>query len=150
MEIEPKKDTSTDLAQQRTTMAVDRTGMAEDRTSLATARSHLANERTHLAYMRTGISLVSLGITMNRFSWFMMDNKSISRFGGIGFLNDAKNIGLGMVILGSAMLVWSLFRYNSATTAINNFQYQPAHRSVLIFTLVLILLGVGSTIWLIV
>ncbi|AFY01135.1 hypothetical protein Bdt_1437 [Bdellovibrio bacteriovorus str. Tiberius] len=100
--------------------------------------------------MRTGISLVSLGITMNRFSWFLMENKAISRHGGRPFLDDAKNTGLGMVILGSAMLIWSLYRYSHTAKQIDAHHYLPAHRSVRAFTLALILIGIVSVLWMIV
>ncbi|WP_413577591.1 YidH family protein [Bdellovibrio sp. HCB290] len=122
--------------------------MSEHRTDLAGIRSHMANERTHLAYMRTGISLVSLGITMNRFSWFLIDNKSMSRYGGHTFLNDAKNVGLGMVILGSILLMWSLFRYRQTLNSIKTGIYEPSTKIITSFTLGLILTGVISIIWL--
>ncbi|WP_413586646.1 YidH family protein [Bdellovibrio sp. HCB274] len=145
--IEPEK-TTTELSQERTGLSEQRTGMSEHRTDLSEVRSHLANERTHLAYMRTGISLVSLGITMNRFSWFLMDNKSMTRYGGHTFLNDAKNVGLGMVILGSILLVWSLFRYRQTFASIKTGIYHPSTKTITTFTLGLILTGVISIIWL--
>lgn len=137
----------TDLSTHRTDLSEHRTELSEQRSDLSSMRSHLANERTHLAYMRTGISLISLGITMNRFSWFLIENKSLSRFGG-SFLHDAKNVGLGMVILGCAMLIWSLVRYKSAAKSIAELNYTPSHKSVFIFTLAVILIGTMSTIWL--
>ncbi|WP_413557460.1 YidH family protein [Bdellovibrio sp. HCB209] len=140
----------TDLSEHRTELSEHRTALSEERSKLSDVRSHLANERTHLAYMRTGISLVSLGITMNRFSWFLIDNKSMTRFGGHTFLNDAKNVGLGMVILGSALLVWSLFRYNKTVKSIDSGVFTPPHRFIWGFTLTLILIGTISTIWLMV
>jgi putative membrane protein len=140
----------TDLSEHRTELSEERTELSEHRTDMSTARSHLANERTHLAYLRTGISLISLGITMNRFSWFLIENKSISRYGGRTFLHDAKNVGLGMVILGSAMLAWSLARYENSFKGINSGIFKPSHRSVYAFTLCLILMGTISIIWLMV
>ncbi|MFV3410364.1 YidH family protein [Bdellovibrio bacteriovorus] len=140
----------TGLSEHRTELSEHRTELSEGRSDLSAVRSHLANERTHLAYMRTGISLVSLGITMNRFSWFLMENKAISRHGGRPFLDDAKNTGLGMVILGSAMLIWSLYRYSQTAKQIDSHHYMPAHRSVRAFTLALILIGIVSVLWMIV
>ena len=146
IELSQKKDSE----MTPTELSAKRTGMSEHRTDLSTARSHLANERTHLAYMRTGISLVSLGITMNRFAWFLIENKELSRYGGRPFLHDAKNVGLGMVILGCGMLAWSLFRYHNASKAIEANDFKPSHRSVVAFTLGLLLIGTITTIWLIV
>ncbi|WP_374028180.1 YidH family protein [Bdellovibrio bacteriovorus] len=154
--MEPER-TSNEMAQERTNLSEHRTDLSEHRTELSESRSdlsavrsHLANERTHLAYMRTGISLVSLGITMNRFSWFLLENKEISRYGGRPFLHDAKNTGLGMVILGCAMLIWSLYRYSQTAKQIESHHYLPAHRSVRVFTLALILIGIVSVLWMIV
>ncbi|WP_373997955.1 YidH family protein [Bdellovibrio bacteriovorus] len=138
----------TDLSEHRTSLSEHRTEMGEQRSQLATMRSHLANERTHLAYMRTGISLISFGITINRFAWFLIDNKSLARYGH-SFLHDTKNLGIGMVFLGCAMLIWSLFNYRNTAKSIQSNIYHPSHRSVLSFTLVLILVGVVSTVWLI-
>ncbi|MFV8258572.1 YidH family protein [Bdellovibrio bacteriovorus] len=153
--MEPER-TSNEMAQERTNLSEHRTDLSEHRTELSESRSdlsavrsHLANERTHLAYMRTGISLVSLGITMNRFSWFLLENKEISRYGGRPFLHDAKNTGLGMVILGCAMLIWSLYRYSQTAKQIESHHYLPAHRSVRIFTLSLIFIGIVSVLWMI-
>lgn len=140
----------TDLSDHRTELSEHRTGLSEQRSDLSSVRSHLANERTHLAYLRTGISLISLGITMNRFSWFLIENKSVSRFGGRTFLHDAKNVGLGMVVLGCFMLIWSLIRYKQTAHDIDTLSYKPSHRSVLVFTLAIILIGTVSIIWLIV
>lgn len=138
----------TDLSEKRTALSEHRTELSEERSSLSSVRSHLANERTHLAYMRTGISLISLGITMNRFSWFLIENKNMSRFGGHTFLEDAKNVGVGMVVLGSLMLAWSLFRYNSTVKSIDSGVFAPPHKFIWGFTLLLILTGTISTIWL--
>jgi putative membrane protein len=138
----------TDLSEHRTELSEKRSELSVHRTDLSTARSHLANERTHLAYMRTAISLISFGITMNRFSWFLIENKSLSRYGGRTFLHDSKNVGIGMVVLGSAMLIWSLFRYRSTAHGIDTDDVHPSHRSVLVFTLALILIGTVSTVWL--
>jgi putative membrane protein len=137
-----------ELSEHRTHLSEHRTELSEERTDMSTVRSHLANERTHLAYMRTGISLISLGITMNRFSWFLIENKTMSRFGGHTFLNDAKNVGVGMVILGSLMLAWSLFRYGATVKTIESGVFKPPHRFIYGFTLILILMGTASTIWL--
>lgn len=138
----------TDLSEHRTELSEHRTELSEERSNQSQVRSHLANERTHLAYMRTGISLISLGITMNRFSWFLIENKTMSRFGGRTFLNDAKDVGVGMVILGSFMLAWSLFRYRATVKTIDAGVFKPPHRFILGFTLLLILMGTASTIWL--
>jgi putative membrane protein len=100
--------------------------------------------------MRTAISLISFGITMNRFSWFLIENKSLSRFGGRSFLHDSKDVGIGMVVLGSVMLIWSVLRYNKTAKGIELHEVPTSHKSVLAFTLALILMGVVSTVWLMV
>ena len=140
----------TGLSEHRTNLSEHRTALSDLRTDLSKSRSHLSNERTHLSYIRTGISLISLGITMNRFAWFLIENKSLSRYGGRTFLHDAKNVGIGMVVLGCAMVIWSLFRFEHAFRDINSGVFRPSHRSIYTFTLGLILIGTVSIIWLMV
>ena len=126
------------------------TRLAEHRTSLADARSHLANERTHLAYLRTALSLMSFGITINRFSIFLQKDS-----GGVidqaSFpLRDAENVGLGMVVVGIALLIWALVRYRRVHREIVEARFAPSSTSVTLLTLAIIALGAVSAVWLLV
>lgn len=139
----------TDLSEKRTGLSEHRTDLSEHRTNLSTARSHLANERTHLAYLRTGISLISFGVTLNRFSLFLIQSNEMAQFGGRSLLRDTKNVGIGMVILGCAMLLWSVSRFNKTAQAIDTLTYRRSSKSVIVFTAAIIVIGVFSTAWMI-
>lgn len=136
-EIEPPLGAST------TDLSRFRTGLSEHRTDLSDVRSHLANERTHLAFLRTGVSLISFGITLNRFSLFLLESKI---GGGRGPLHDAENAGLGMVILGCALLIWSVGHFIKISKEIDNVNFRPSKWSLLAFTIAVILFGATTTV----
>lgn len=122
--------------------------LAEERTSLAHFRSHLANERTHLAYLRTAVSLIGFGITLNRFSIFMLENRDLSPEATHLLLRNTENAGAGMVVLGLAVMVWSMHRFWRVSQDIERAQYVPRHRGVLLLTVGLIVLGGVTALWL--
>ena len=114
---------------------------------LARGRTHLANERTHLAYLRTTVSLIGFGITINRFSTYLIQNDQAPQ-GGRLFLRDAGNAGIGMVLLGLALLLWSLLRYWKVSQDIERGVMVSRHRANFVFTLGLLLLGGLTALWL--
>jgi len=125
------------------------TDMAEHRTALAIARSHLANERTHLAYLRTALSLMSFGITINRFSIYLQQGADAKLMADQRFLlRDAANVGLGMVIVGMVLLLWSLMRYRKTYRQIVEQRFVPGSMSVSVLTLAVVAMGAISAIWL--
>jgi putative membrane protein len=133
---------STLLAQYRTQLAVRRTGLAD-------LRSHLANERTHLAYLRTAVSLISFGITLNRFAVFLQQQGTLTPGQGTrDMLRDTGNVGSGMVVLGLAVVVWSLYRYWHVNRDIVSGNFHPMRLAVVVYTLLVILLGGLSAVWL--
>ncbi|MCD9087018.1 DUF202 domain-containing protein [Stenotrophomonas sp. SY1] len=114
---------------------------------LARGRTHMANERTHLAYLRTTVSLIGFGITINRFSTYLIENDQGPQ-GGRLFLHDASNAGIGMVVLGLALLLWSLIRYWKVSQDIERGVLVPRHRANFVFSLGLLLLGGLTALWL--
>lgn len=114
---------------------------------LARGRTHLGNERTHLAYLRTTVSLIGFGITINRFSTYLIQNDQAPKSGRL-LLHDASNAGFGMVVLGLALLVWSLVRYRLVTRDIERGVIDPRHRATTVFTIGLLLLGGLTAVWL--
>src|SRR5262245_37340540 len=122
--------------------------LAEHRTGLAGLRSHLANERTHLAYLRTAMSLISFGITLNRFSIYLIQNHQLSPEPARFHLRNTENVGLGMVMLGVALMIWSLYRYWLVSEDIERARPVSRHRAVMVLTPGLILLGGVSAAWL--
>ncbi|MEJ0009481.1 MAG: DUF202 domain-containing protein [Alphaproteobacteria bacterium] len=143
--VEGKSDaeTSTVFSQYRTGLSTHRTQLSEHRTSLSDARSYMANERTHLAQLRTGVSLMSFGITLNRFSIYLEENdRTPQQFRD---LSGSASIGAGMVVLGIGLLVWSLFHYRRVQRQIERNDFRPAHTSVVVLTLLIVVLGLVST-----
>jgi inner membrane protein YidH len=133
---------STLLAQYRTQLAVRRTGLAD-------LRSHLANERTHLAYLRTAVSLISFGITLNRFAVFLEQQGTITPGRGTHeMLRSTGNVGYGMVILGLAVVIWSFYRYAHVNRDIATSNFHPLSKAVIAYTVLLIVLGGLSAVWL--
>ena len=122
--------------------------LAVHRTDLADLSAHLGNERTHLAYMRTAISLIGFGITLNRFSIFLMEKARIVSNPNEPVLRDSEHAGAGMVVVGLALLAWSLYRYWHVNQDIRRAQFRPLHRAVITMTVLLILLGGVTTVWL--
>lgn len=136
----------TRLAGYRTQMASYRTSLAKHRTSLANLRSHLANERTHLSYMRTSVSLIGFGITINRFGLYLLQN---DRAPGQGLLlRDTGNAGLGMVVLGLALMIWSMYRFWRVSRDIEQGRYVSRYRATIIASLGLLVLGGLTALWL--
>jgi inner membrane protein YidH len=122
--------------------------LAAERTSLAHFRSHLANERTHLAYLRTAVSLIGFGITLNRFSIYLLQNRDLSPDATHLLLRNTENAGAGMVVLGLAVMIWSVHRFWRVSQDIERAQYVPRHGAVLLLTLGLIALGGVTALWL--
>lgn len=116
------------------------------RTQLGYLRTHLANERTHLAYLRTAVSLVGFGITINRFSIYLMQEKMAPTRAGM--LRDTSNAGWGMVVIGLALLAWSLYRYWAVSRDIEQGHHRKHVRVVIWTTVILLLVGGASVIWL--
>jgi putative membrane protein len=129
--------------------ATDSTRLATQRTGLADLRSHLANERTHLAYLRTVVSLMGFGVTLNRFSIFLQEQgRAAHDRVGVLMLRDTEYAGAGMVLVGLALLVWSLYRYWHVNQDIRKAQFRPLHRALMTVTVLLVLLGGMTTVWL--
>jgi putative membrane protein len=79
------------------------TELASSRTSLAFTRTVMAADRTLMATLRTALSLISFGFTIDQA--FHQLNKSGVHVSEV----PARNFGLGLILLGMAMLVMGLF-----------------------------------------
>lgn len=131
-----------------TLLATHRTGLSIKRTGLADLRSHLANERTHLAYLRTATALIGFGITINRFSVFLQEKGRLEADATGPMLRSSEHAGAGMVVIGLALIVWSLYRYWHVNQDIENAHFRPLHRAVIMLTVLLILAGGFTAFWL--
>lgn len=118
------------------------------RTGLSDLRSHLSNERTHLSYLRTSISLIGFGITLNRFSIYLQEQGKVAQQQSGLALRDTENAGAGMVIIGLALIAWSLFRYWHVNQDIKRGVFRPLDRAVVMLTALLLLCGGVTAAWL--
>ncbi|MDX3885337.1 MAG: DUF202 domain-containing protein [Sphingomonas sp.] len=139
----------TDLSDYRTELSHARTEMSEHRTKLSNDRSHLSNERTHLSYVRTAVSLMSFGITINRFAVFLAEGKGYDDRIATRRMWSTEQFGLGMVVVGIILLIWSLFRYRAIHAQLLSQEFRPPAVSVLLLTLAIIALGAVSSVILI-
>jgi len=141
-QIEGKPDASTSS----TTLSIYRTRLSVYRTHVSNLRSHLANERTHLAYLRTTVSLIGFGITLNRFSVYLVEHGGAPQ--GRFLLRDVGNAGLGMVVLGLLLLLWSVYRFWRVGQDIERGEYVSRWRGTLAVSVGLLLLGGVTALWL--
>ncbi len=142
-EIRDKPDAATST----TTLSMYRTRLSVYRTRVSNLRSHLANERTHLSYLRTTVSLVGFGITLNRFSSYLVQQGKVAE-DARHMLRSTGNAGLGMVLLGLALLLWSIYRYWRVGQDIERGEYVRRQRGTLVASFGLLLLGGLTAVWL--
>jgi len=103
-------------------------------------RDHLANERTHLAYVRTAVALFAFGITLHQFNNYIIEHSDLpSRTTFIA----GWRVGIGMVIFGVVLALWSAVRFDRVTRDIDRGTYRPSR--VAMWTLSLGVLAMGST-----
>lgn len=110
---------------------------------------HLANERTYLAYLRTSIALIGFGITINRFSIYLTQSKTLPEralqrwdMAGVG------RVGFGMVIAGLILLAWATIHFTQVSNGIERGTYRPNVIVPWIITAAVILGGGLSLMWL--
>ncbi len=137
----------TDTATSSTVLAIYRTRLSVYRTNVSNLRSHLANERTHLSYLRTTVSLIGFGITLNRFSLYLIQQDKVPT-GSHAMLRDTGNAGLGMVVLGLALLAWSMYRYLQVGKDIERGEYVSRQHGTMVASIGLFLLGGLTAVWL--
>lgn len=109
---------------------------------------HLANERTYLAWMRTAFSLVSLGFATNRFSEFMIELRAKGQRGELphGFFTGSERFGLGMVVLGTLLMVVAAFHYMRVSREIESGGFRPRPALILVVSLLALSFGVTGII----
>jgi putative membrane protein len=94
------------------------------------------------------VSLMTFGITLNRFAIFLAQNRSDATLSQDILLRvrSTEHIGLGMVVLGVLVLIWSLFRYRQVNKHILLERLKPSRISVLTLTVAIIIIGAVTTI----
>ena len=109
---------------------------------------HLANERTFLAWIRTAIAVMTLGVAINRFALFLMEIHQV-----VPEVRDLANrhvekLGIGLVVLGIVMLVGATWHYLHVSKTIDDETYRPSRGIMVAASIVIILMGGSSLIWL--
>lgn len=139
------------LSEHRTDLSTDRTELSEHRTALSDSRSLLANERTHLGYLRTAVALMSFGITLNRFVLFLVQDRDAGGMTSAQIaqrVESTEHVGVGMVVVGIVLLIWSLLRYRHVNRHILTARLKPSRISVIVLTVAIILTGAATTVYL--
>jgi putative membrane protein len=106
---------------------------------------HLANERTHLAYVRTAIALFAFGITLHQFSWFIAEHHDAPHPGKFA---TGWRVGLGMVIFGIVLALWSALRFDQVSRDIDRGTYRPSRAAMWTLSLGVLILGAAAALWL--
>ena len=106
---------------------------------------HLANERTHLAYVRTAISLFAFGITLHQFSWFISEHRALPQ---PGVFAAGWRVGLGMVLFGILLALWSAIRFDQVTRDIESGTYRPSRIAMWVLSCGVLVLGAAGALWL--
>lgn len=98
-------------------------------------QAHLANERTYLAWMRTAIALMGFGVVIVR---LRLIHPPLLPHTGISW-----KLGLMFSLFGLLTVLISTRHYFSVCTQIEQDNYKPTDRWIIIFSLAIALLGAG-------
>ena len=129
----------------------------ENKASLDRAQQYLANERTFLSWLRTSIALVGLGFVVARFGLFLREFQLIIQ----GEANsDAPSshhltepsfssiLGVLMVVLGVALIIYSLKSYRDGNSQIQSGVYTPKKSVVYTAAILLAIFGGATVVYL--
>lgn len=118
--------------------------MTEENRLKAPLADHLANERTFLAWVRTAIAIMGFGFVVVKFSIFI---KQISLTIGRppqGQSNvNSHLIGISLVALGSAIIIFSYFRYITTAEAIIKGTYYNPQLLIKMLALAIFIISLG-------
>jgi putative membrane protein len=103
--------------------------------------NHLANERTFLAWLRTAIAMMGFGILMVRL------RSSAPPGAGRGPVHVAQ-IGLLFALIALAMVGFALWNYIATRRAIDNDSYRAGATGIVVFSVLILLLGVFVVVYL--
>ena len=117
------------------------------------SQQFLANERTFLAWFRTCIALIGLGFIVFRFSLFLKQFGDITKTLTVDTLANNMNpsylLGIGIIILGIALLICALKNYLDIDKSIQKgTKYVPRHSLIYTSTITLLVFGVIIVVYL--
>lgn len=107
-------------------------------------REHQANERTFLAWLRTAISLIGFGLAIARFGIFLRELQSRVAPQTPTSPINSQSIGVGLVIVGTSLIILAVWRYNQVFWQIERGNYRASRLLVLLTAGVVFILGILS------
>jgi len=111
---------------------------------------HAANERTFLAWVRTAVAIMGFGFLVEKFDIFLKMVAGGS-FGGRSAQTSSQVIGnlagLGLFVLGGAMMVLAVVRFRQTSRDIDADDQRPAVGARMDMALVTLLALLGATLF---
>ena len=110
-------------------------------------QQYLANQRTFLSWVRTSIALIGLGFAIERFSIFLQqfrliaDPNATSNAASATAHEYSALIGIGMIVMGTALIVYALKNYLDSNKIIASGKYMP--RNTIVYTTSAAIIGLG-------
>jgi putative membrane protein len=110
-------------------------------------QQYLANQRTFLSWVRTSIALIGLGFAIERFSLFLQQFRLIANPDTTGNAASATAhdysalVGIGMIIVGTGLIVYALKNYLESNKTIASGKYIP--KNAIIYTTSATIIGLG-------
>jgi putative membrane protein len=110
-------------------------------------QQYLANQRTFLSWVRTSIALIGLGFAIERFSLFLQQFRLIANPDTTGNAASATAhdysalVGIGMIIVGTGLIVYALKNYLESNKTIASGKYIP--KNAIIYTASATIIGLG-------
>ena len=110
-------------------------------------QQYLANQRTFLSWVRTSIALIGLGFAIERFSLFLQQFRLIANPDTTGNAASATAhdysalVGIGMIIMGTGLIVYALKNYLESNKTIASGKYMP--KNAIIYTASATIIGLG-------
>jgi len=130
--------------------------MLEDKNSVKVRnrRVHMANERTFLAWIRTCIGIMAFGFVVKKFVLFI---KQMSLILGKADIENALPpshgysaiLGIGLVGLGTLMVLLAFVRYKKVERQIDEDTYQPSSILAILLTTSVLAVGIFLVLYLI-
>jgi putative membrane protein len=111
------------------------------------SQQYLANQRTFLSWVRTSIALIGLGFAIERFSIFLQqfpliaDTDVTANASSATAYNYSALFGIGMIIVGTGLIVYALKNYLDTNKTIASGRYMP--KNAIVYTASATIIGLG-------